>query len=300
MLKITTQPILRRSLLSIGSCMVLLMLTTMLSQAQPGTIAPLPNPVERPKPNPPLPAYLETLRTTKYWENKFVGPDDQPSKVFAAFQQAYQAGEKIRSEIAQILQTGTPAGKMYAVVILADFDPEAAKQVLERMRHDDSVVLERTGELTTPQKVSTWAVSTLKGMEMQPYHAALPPHLATLREATRLEDRALGIAAVPSEIYQAFEQALQPGKTSRSDIDRLLHESTPAGRIYTAMLLVKRDPKAGRQLLEEMRSDQTALTEASGCEISQTTVGAAVADILQGRSGVFLPIPSISALPESP
>ncbi len=116
-----------------------------------------------------------------------------------------------------------------------------------------------------------------------------PPHLATLREASRLEGRALGIAGVPSKIYQAFEQALPAGKTSRSDVDRLLQESTPAGRIYATMLLVKLDPKVGRKLLEQMRSDQTPLTEASGCEISRTTVGAAVDDILQGRSSVFPP-----------
>jgi hypothetical protein len=181
MLKITTQSILLRSLLSIGSCMALLAVTTMLSRAETGTIAPLPKPLERPKPNPPLPAYLET--------------------------------------------------------------------------------------------------------------AALPSHLETVSEATRLEGRAMGVAAVPSKIYRAFEQALQPGKTSRSDVKRLLHESTPAGRIYTAMLLVKLDPQAGRQLLEQMRSDQTALIEASGCEISQTTIGAAVEDILKGRSSVFPPLP---------
>jgi hypothetical protein len=291
MLKIMTQSILRQSLRPIGSCMILLVLTTIPSQAELGRIASVPNPVEQSKPTPPLPTYLETLRTTKYWENKFIGSDYQPSKVFEAFQKAYQAGEKIRPELEQILRTGTPAGKMYAVVILADFDPEAAKQVLEKMRNDDTVVLERTGDLTTPKKVSTWAASTLKGMEMQPYHAALPTHLAILREATRLEGRSLGVAAKPSKIYQAFEQASQPGKVNRSDIDRLLHESTPAGRIYTAMLLVKLDPKAGRRLLEEMQSDQTPLTKASGCRTSQTSVGAAVEDILQGRSIVFPPLP---------
>jgi type IV pilus biogenesis protein CpaD/CtpE len=119
----------------------------------------------------------------------------------------------------------------------------------------------------------------------------LAAYLETLREATRLEGRALGVAGVPSQIYQGFEQAQQPGKTSRSEIDQLLHESTPAGRIYATMLLVKLDPKAGRKLLEQMRSDQTPLTEASGCEVSPTTVGAAVDDILQGRSTVFPPLP---------
>ena len=130
-----------------------------------------------------------------------------------------------------------------------------------------------------------------KPLERPTLNQALPAYLATLRGATRLEGRALGMVAAPSKIYQAFEQALQPGKTSRSDIKQLLDEATPSGRIYTAMLLVKLDPKAGRQLLEQMRSDQTALTEASGCGTSQTSVGAAVEDILQGRSGVFLPLP---------
>jgi hypothetical protein len=140
MFKITTQLMLLRSLLSIGSCIALLASTVMPSRSEMGAIAPLPKLLERPKLNPPLPA-----------------------------------------------------------------------------------------------------------------------HLATLREAARLEGRALGIAGVPSKIYQGFEQALQPGKTSRSEIDQLLHESTPAGRIYATMLLVKFDPKAGRQLLEQMRSDQTVL-----------------------------------------
>ncbi len=291
MLKITTQSILRQSLRSIGCCMALLALTTLPSRSEPGTIASPPKPLERPKPNPALPAYLETLRTASRIESKFIGLVPKPSKVYQAFEQAMAAGNKIRPEIDQILKTGTPAGKMYAVKLLASFDPEATKQALEMMQNDHSVVVEQSGDVMGITKVSAWATAWLKGIAMAPYPHELPPHLATLREATRLEGRALGIAAVPSKIYQAFEQARQPGKISRSDIKRLLDESTPAGRIYTAMLLVKLDPTAGRQLLEDMRSDQTALTEASGCEIAQTTVGAAVDDILQGRSGVFPPLP---------
>jgi hypothetical protein len=140
-----------------------------------------------------------------------------------------------------------------------------------------------------PSQAEMGAIALLPKLpELSKPKPQVPPHLATLREASRLEGRALGIAGVSSQIYQAFEQA---GKTTRSDVDRLLHESTPAGRIYATMLLVKLDPKAGRQLLEQMRSDQTALIEASGCEISRTTVGAAVDDILQGRSSVFPPLP---------
>jgi hypothetical protein len=286
MSKISTQSSLLRALLSIGSCMALLALTTMPSQAEPGTIAPLPNPLERPNPNPPLPAYLETLRMAKRIDSKFIGLVPKPSKVYQAFEQALKAGDNIRPEIDQILQSGTPAGKMYAVMLLASFDPEATKQALEMMQNDHSVVVEQLGDVMVIRKVSEWATSWLKGLAMAPSRPELPPYLITLSEATRLEGKALGAMARPSKLYQAFEQALQACPT-RPNLEWLLREATPAGRIYAAMLLVKLDPKAGRQALDQMRSDQTPLTVAAGCTTMKTTVGAAVDDILQGRSGVF-------------
>jgi hypothetical protein len=286
--KINPQPILLRALLSIGSCMALLALTAMPSQAEPGTIAPLPNAVEHPKPNPPLPAYLETLRTAGRIESKFIGLVPKPSKVYQAFEQAMAAGDKIRPEIAQILQSGTPAGKMYAVMLLASFDPEATKQALEMIQNDHGVVVEQLGDVMVIRKVSEWATAWLKGLAMAPSQRELPPYLMTLSKATRLEGKALGAMARPSNLYQAFEQSLQ-AVPNRPNLERLLRKATPAGRIYAAMLLVKLDPKAGRQALDQMRSDQTPLTVAAGCTTMKTTIGAAVDDILQGRSGVLPP-----------
>jgi hypothetical protein len=167
MSKISTHSILRRSLFSIGSCMALLALTTMPNLAEPSTIAPVPNPVEHPKPNPPLPAYLETLRTAGRIESKFIGLVPKPSKVYQAFEQAIAAGDKIRPEIEQILQSGTPAGKMYAVMLLARFDLEATKQALEVMQNDHSVVVEQGGDVMMIRKVSEWATAWLKGAETQ-------------------------------------------------------------------------------------------------------------------------------------
>jgi hypothetical protein len=118
----------------------------------------------------------------------------------------------------------------------------------------------------------------------------LPTALEILRTAAGLQGRALGATARPSKLYQAFEQSLQ-AVPNRPNLERLLREATPAGGIYAAMLLVKLDPKAGRQALDQMRSDQTPLTVAVGCTTMKTTVGAAVDDILQGRSGVFPPLP---------
>jgi hypothetical protein len=128
---------------------------------------------------------------------------------------------------------------------------------------------------------------TVAGPKLNPRLAA---YLETLRTAGGLQGRALGATARPSQLYQAFEQAITAGSKIRPEIEWLLDEATPAGRIYAAMLLVKLDPKAGRQALESMQSDQTPMSAASGCTTLQTTVGAAVNDILQGRSSIFLPI----------
>jgi hypothetical protein len=124
----------------------------------------------------------------------------------------------------------------------------------------------------------------------------LPAELVTLRNATGLQGGAIGFAGQPSTLYQAFEKALQAGKKYRPGIEQILREGRPGGRIYAAMLLANLDPKAGRQALEQMRSDKTALKEVSGCIIFETTVGAVVDDILKGRSGIFSLLPPAEEL----
>jgi hypothetical protein len=124
----------------------------------------------------------------------------------------------------------------------------------------------------------------------------LPAELVTLRNAAGLQGSAIGFAGQPSTLYQAFKKALQAGTKYRPGIEQILREGRPGGRIYAAMLLANLDPKAGRQALEQMRSDKTVLREVSGCIVSETTVGAVVNDILQGRSGIFSPLPPAEKL----
>jgi hypothetical protein len=116
-----------------------------------------------------------------------------------------------------------------------------------------------------------------------------PKYLETIANAKGITSRAVGVAAVKPPLYEAFEQALQAGSSIRPEIDWLLSEGTPAGRIHGAVLLLHLDPKAGRQALEQMRSDQTMLWESSGCSITEKSVSTIVNEILQGQS-VF-PVP---------
>jgi hypothetical protein len=112
----------------------------------------------------------------------------------------------------------------------------------------------------------------------------LPEYLETIAKANGITSRAVGVAAVKPPLYEAFEQALEAGSALRPEIDWLISEGTPAGRIHGAVLLLHVDPKAGRQALEQMRSDQTMLWESNGCSIQEKSVSTIVNEILQCQS----------------
>jgi hypothetical protein len=276
----------------IGGCIILMLAMALPGQAQAKIThqsSPTPS-LQRPKTNPSLPDYLETLRTAAQPGGGPGGAAAVPSQEYKAFEVAIQAGETIRPELEQMLRTGTPVGKVYAAALLMQFDPNAARQIFENMQSDRTpIVMMPSGVLIIEESsIGQWSTEILQGTNDAVFFPqALPLPLATLRNADRLEGKAIGVAAQPSLIYQSYEASLRIGKMWQWQLETVLRQSTPAGRIYITMLWVKLDEKAGRQALEQLRSDQNPLTEASGCEISQTTVGDAVNDILQGRSGIF-------------
>lgn len=120
----------------------------------------------------------------------------------------------------------------------------------------------------------------------------MPEYLETIAQASGMTGRAVGVAAVKPPLYDAFEQALQAGKSIRPEIDWLLSEGTIAGRIHGAVLLLHIDPKAGRQVLQQMRSIETVLPVSNGCMTSPEPVSTIVKQILSGQS--FLPTPRLN------
>jgi hypothetical protein len=287
MFKISAQFNRSRSLLAITTCFALLIVSALPSQAKPEAINP---PIKLSNPKAPLPDYLETLRTANGVASLGFGTAPSPNAIYKSFQQAIGEGKKIKPEIEQILQTGTPIGKLYATGLLMQFDPLAARQILMSMQSDETKFVISDRGLPPEQKsIGAWATGILNGgTEFLPQ--ALPLKIATLKTANRLEGKYLGIAAKPSQLYQAYE-SVQSIEGIQWYIDRLLVDATPAGQIYTAMLLVKLDPTAGRKALEQMQWDPTDLGVMSGCVQSKTTVGEAVTDILQNRSTVFPRLP---------
>ncbi len=118
----------------------------------------------------------------------------------------------------------------------------------------------------------------------------LPTYIVELGQAGVMTDRAIGAAAAKPSLYSAFEEALKAGSELRPEIDWLLNEGTPAGRIYGAVLLLHIDAKAGRQALEQMQSDQTLIGSNNPLFFGQMTpVSTIVKEILNGSSTLPLP-----------
>jgi hypothetical protein len=109
------------------------------------------------------------------------------------------------------------------------------------------------------------------------------PYLKILLEASSFSGSAVGVAAVKPETYKAYEQAIAVGKTIRPEIEYLLQNAKPGGRIYAALLLRRIDPVAGKQALESLRSDQTKLLFFSGCSPDETTVSALAVEFLHSN-----------------
>src|SRR5262249_36568312 len=120
----------------------------------------------------------------------------------------------------------------------------------------------------------------------------LPDYLETLRQAEHLDDSAIGYAAQRSPTFKAFQQALEQGSRIRPDLDWLLKNSSPAGRIYAAILIGQIDKEAGRHALESLKSDQNNVSYRTGSLVETRTVADLAADLLRGEAILIFQPPS--------
>ncbi|MGK5522484.1 hypothetical protein ACSNN9_24445 [Micromonospora sp. URMC 107] len=100
--------------------------------------------------------------------------------------------------------------------------------------------------------------------------------LDELRQADTVAFGGVGIAGTllpVTEAYRRVEAALaeDPGGV-RGQLDRLLTEATPAGRVYAATLLERADPSAGRAAWAALRDDPAEIGTFTGCVMGRTTL----------------------------
>ncbi|MER7416756.1 hypothetical protein ABT346_08205 [Micromonospora peucetia] len=97
-----------------------------------------------------------------------------------------------------------------------------------------------------------------------------------LRQADVVAFGGVGIAGTVlpvTEAYRRVEAALGDGPEDlRGQLDRLLDEGTPAGRVYAATLLEHVDPGAGRAAWMALRDDPAEFGTFTGCVMGRTTL----------------------------
>ncbi|MGC4788643.1 hypothetical protein ACLQ22_12530 [Micromonospora sp. DT178] len=100
--------------------------------------------------------------------------------------------------------------------------------------------------------------------------------LDELRQADTVAFGGVGIAGTVlpvTEAYRRVEAALaEDPEGVRGELDRLLDEATPAGRVYAATLIEGVDPAAGRTAWTALGGDPAEFGTFTGCVMGRTTL----------------------------
>jgi hypothetical protein len=121
--------------------------------------------------------------------------------------------------------------------------------------------------------------------ETKDLHAAVDLVL----KAEQLDDAAIGIAGVRTQVYDAFSQLYKAGKASTDSAKVLIASATPAGRIYGYLIFRRVSPADADSVVKQMMLDQADVEVLNGCIVSHSTVSEIVARIQKGEMVIRLP-----------
>ncbi|HMY52585.1 MAG TPA: hypothetical protein PK671_06515 [Candidatus Obscuribacter sp.] len=141
-------------------------------------------------------------------------------------------------------------------------------------------------ETTEKAKNGAQKVEQTTKQRRPPKVTNLPQAWQTLKTAKQFSSATVGEAAAPSKEYQAFLAVAPLAGSHRGEIDSLIREGSPAGKLYGASLLYAVDHKAGLAALNKLADSQEKVTYRSGCEIMNETAGAIARSLL--KTGRFM------------
>ena len=110
-----------------------------------------------------LPDYLEVLRKAEHLDDSAIGYAAKRSETFQAFDQALSAGDSIRADLDWLVKHASPAGRIYAAILINHIDKEAGRKVLESLKSDKDIVNYRSGSLVEDRSVGELAADLLRG-----------------------------------------------------------------------------------------------------------------------------------------
>lgn len=273
------------------------------------------------------PASLVTLSKA----DRFYGPTPGETGM-SAVQKAYaeasgSAGQLETDDLNWLLKSGTPAGRIYAAVLLwqtgrigpnlsydllakdsatVEFQDgckvigttvkEVAQSLKEQNRFMNFQVGSMFCKLVAKSPAATPAPKSSEQSQVTPEEKAVYPdiekalamrnvppgvHVAPfprpacfikLKQATTLDNGAVGEGATESLNWRAFVNAKVITRKLPYEAEDLLKNGTPAGKIYGAILLYETTDGGHAATFEKLKSDNAAVSYRSGCEIEKTTV----------------------------
>lgn len=131
----------------------------------------------------------------------------------------------------------------------------------------------QTNQETTPAQAPS-------DQAAQPGAIPLPPYLVTLNDAQFIDDSRFGDK---SETRLAFDQALKAGSSIRQELQWMVENGRPTGRIYAAIVIRSFDKPGGRELLERLKTDTNLIKYKKGGEICHYSVGDVAQDALSSK-----------------
>jgi hypothetical protein len=110
-----------------------------------------------------IPDYIDTLSVAAHLDDRFVGFANQKTDTFKAFETALAQGAAINEHLQWLVKNASGAGKIYAAILIEQFDKEAAKEIYESLKNDTTAVEYRSSDLFEMRTVGDLAAGLLGG-----------------------------------------------------------------------------------------------------------------------------------------
>jgi hypothetical protein len=104
--------------------------------------------------------------------------------------------------------------------------------------------------------------------------------LRVVTSAIRLQGECVGFTCTRSPYYAAFNRVVGTPSVTLDEILEAYSRALPAGRVYLAAAILKKDKERGETVLRELARSSTPVVKESGCIFEFTTVGSAAAFVL--------------------
>lgn len=257
-----------------------------------------------------MPDCLKKLMEASSFDDDVRGESPRLSENYLAYQKASEILTDLSTDdLNQVLSHGSPAGRLYAAVLLTVQGRVGKNLTFEKLLADKSKVEYHSGCRGTSETVGeiarslndTGAYLNFKYSLFCKLKAPLvqtSPSMSAekafeiLNSSTALVDFQQGDTNQPAGVWLAFQVLLKNGSASTSAAKNLLKSNSAAGKLYGAILLKQIDPTGFQTQLSSLMHDDTPVVRSQGCAREQASVKEFAARIQKGEQLVKMKNPN--------